>query len=429
MKLKYISFLMFFALTALGQNPAPGSKQTEPIIIENAEIHVGNGTVINGSILIQNGLITQVGNIPAEPIGTLHIDARGKKVYPGFISPNSQLGLIEVEAVRTTIDANELGNMNPSVRAQIAHNTDSEVIPTVRGNGVLIGQTTPVGGMVSGRSGVMNYDGWNWEDALLKSEDGLWINWPAMRRSSYDRATSTRTLRDNENYFSDVNNLKKLFTDSKAYSALTNPTNVNQNLGAVEALWSGDMRLYINVNNAKEIIAAINFVKEMEVKYPVLVGVEECLAVLDLIKESKIPVLLPTTHRLPNTADEDIWEPYKMPGILMKEGIMIGLYYNESFWRTRNLPFVAGTAAAHGLGKEEAVQLITLNNAKILGIDKMVGSIEVGKQATLFISEGDALDMSTSKVTQAWIQGRTIDLDDKQKRLYNKYLEKYELKK
>lgn len=420
---------MCLAVSALGQNPAPGSKQTEPFIIENAEIHVGDGKVVNGSIFVQNGLITAVGDIPAEPVGTVHIDAKGKKVYPGFISPNSQLGLIEVAAVRTTIDASELGEMNPSVRAQIAHNTDSEVIPTVRGNGVLIGQTTPLGGLVSGRSGVMNYDGWNWEDALLKSEDGLWINWPAMRRNSYDRATGTRSLRDNENYAADVNSLKKLFNDARAYAATVNPAATNQNLGAVAALWASDMRLYINVNSAKEIIAAINFVKEMDVKFPVLVGAEECLAVLDIVKESKVPVLLSTTHRLPNHTDEDIWQPYKLPGILMKEGITVGLYYNDSFWRTRNLPFVAGTTAAHGLSKEEALQLITLNNAKILGIDNMVGSIAKGKQATFFISEGDALDMSTSKITQAWIQGREVDLDDKQKRLYNKYLEKYELKK
>lgn len=429
MKILNILFLIGFVQIAFAQNPAPGDAQLQAIVIKNAEIHVANGQVMTGDVLVQNGIITEIGTLKAAPTNATIIDASGKKLYPGIISPGSQLGLIEVQAVRTTIDDSELGEMNPSVRAQIAHNTDSEVIPTVRGNGVLIGQTTPVGGLVSGRSGIMNYDGWNWEDALLKSEDGLWITWPSMVSSSYDRSAGKRVLKVNENYEADVNQLKKLFNDARAYAGLKEVKHTNQNLGAVANLWAADMRLYMRVNDAKEIIAAIKFAKEMEIPFPVLVGAEECLEVLDLIKEEQIPILVAATHRLPNYTDDDIWEPYKLPYLLSKEGILVGLYYDQSFWRTRNLPFVAGTTAAHGMTKEGALQLITLNNAKIMGIDNQVGSIEVGKQATFFLSEGDALDMSTSKVTYALIKGRQVDLDDKQKRLYNKYLEKYGLEK
>lgn len=423
---KYLSILFFFSLAGslFAQNPAAGLKQTDPIAIENATIHVGNGEVIeNGGVLFENGIITQVGKLGVLPVNVIKLDAAGKKLYPGIISPYSTLGLNEIAAVRTTQDYRELGDVKPNVRAYIAHNTDSEVIPTVRGNGVLIGQTTPLGGLVPGKSGVMNYDGWNWEDAALKTEDGLWINWPSEITRSYDRSTRTSTYKKNKKYEEQLATLESLFGEAKAYD----PSNSEPNpkLSAVKALWSSDMRLYVTANRAKEIVATIKFADKFEISNLVLVGAEEVMDVLGFVKEREIPVLIPATHALPSKSDTDIWEPYKKPAKLMEAGLLIGMYYNQSYWRTRNLPFVAGSAAAHGLGKERALQMITLNNAKILGVGDLVGSIEVGKRATLVLSEGDILDMMTAKVTHAFINGKVVDLDDKQKRLNSKYLQKY----
>lgn len=427
MKTLQIFLFLFSIIEVFAQNPMPGSMNSKVLLIKNGEVHMGNGQVKMADILIENGIIKQIAPGITDANAQI-ISAEGKKIYPGIISPASQLGLVEIEAVRTTIDHSELGDINPSVRAQIAYNTDSELIPTVRGNGVLIGQVTPTGGTLSGRSGIVNYDGWNWEDALLKGEDGLWLNWPSKIRNSYNWMEGKRERTENERYTHTIANLKRLFAESRTYGEGSSAAKTNQNLAAIANLWSTEMKLYVQVDGAKEIMDVISFLRETEVENAVLVGVEGVLDVVSFVKEAKLPILIPGTHRLPSRTDEDVWQPYKLPSILWKEGILVGMYYNESSWRTRNLPFVAGTAAAYGLSPEEALQLITLNNAKILGIDKQVGSIEEGKHATLFISEGDALDMATSKVTHAFIKGAAIDLDDKQKRLYRKYMDKYELK-
>ena len=159
-----------------------------------------------------------------------------------------------------------------------------------------------------------------------------------------------------------------------------------------------------------------------------MVGVVASDLVCDLLKANNIPILIPTTHRLPDLDDADIWEAYKLPKRLMDKGILVGMYYNQSYWRTRNLPFVAGNAAGHGLTKAQALQMITHNHAKILGIENLVGSLEVGKKATFVISSGDILDMKTSKIEAAYINGANVDLDDKQKRLAKKYQDKYNIK-
>ncbi|NBA87605.1 amidohydrolase family protein [Emticicia sp. CRIBPO] len=425
--LKYILAAHLAAVSvSMAQNPAVGKASSKAIVISGAEIHVGNGTVIpNGTIVIEKGLIKEVGasvsNIPADAV---KIDAKGKRVYPGIISPNSTLGLNEIASVRATTDFSEIGSINPNIRSLIAYNTDSEVIPTVRGNGVLISQATPEGGLISGRSSIMNHDGWNWEDAVLKADDGVWLSWPARVTASFDFATMSRENKKNPNYANVIRELDGFFTQAEAYKAEAGTT-ANIKLEAMQAVLKGNARLYIQVEKGKEIIDAIRFCKSHKIKYPVIVGAVSSTLAIDAIKENNIPVLLPTTHRLPDNGDDEVWEAYKLPAKLFAKGILTGMYYNESYWRTRNLPFVAGSAAAHGLSKGDALKMITENNAKILGIDNVVGTLEKGKQATLFISAGDILDMMTAKVEKAFIKGAEISLDDKQKRLYKKYADKY----
>jgi len=429
---KYITVLGL-ALLSLGlkaQNQAPAQPQTKPIALVGGTIHVGDGKIIqNGTVVFDKGIITAIGDasVNFDKGATEVINVAGKSVYPSIIAPSALAGLVEIASVRATLDNQETGQFNPHVRALIAHNTDSEVIPTIRGNGILIGQSTPEGGIISGTSAIMEYDGWNWEDAALKKDDGVWLNYPALVSRQFSFEEMKFAIKKNEKYIEQKNELEQLFSEGLAYSEISNPNPKNARLDALKGLYDGSKQLFIRVNYGKEIVEAVKLAQKYKIQKIVVVGGEEAELAIDFLKENNVPVIVNGTHRLPNTADEDVWNPYKLPGILSKAGLTVGMYYTEEFWRTRNLPFVAGTAAAFGMAQEDALKMITLNNAKILGIDKQVGSLEVGKHATIVVSAGDILDMRTSKVEQAFIRGKKINLDDKQKRLYNKYVGKYGL--
>ncbi|RFS14163.1 amidohydrolase family protein [Emticicia sp. C21] len=429
---KYI-ILLGLALAGFGikaQNQAPAQPQTRAIALVGGTIHVGDGRIIqNGVVVFDKGVITAIGDasLNYDKPATETINVAGKSVYPGIIAPSALAGLVEIASVRATLDNQETGQFNPHVRALIAHNTDSEVIPTLRGNGILIGQSTPEGGIISGTSAIMEYDGWNWEDAALKKDDGVWLNYPALVSRQFSFEELKFTIKKNEKYMEQKNELAQLFSEGLAYAEISNPSPKNAQLEALKGLFDGSKQLFIRVNSGKEIIEAVKLAKQYKISKIVVVGGEEAELAIDFLKENNIPVIVNGTHRLPNTTDDDVWNPYKLPNVLMKAGLTVGMYYTEEFWRTRNLPFVAGTAAAFGMAQEDALKMITLNNAKILGIDKQVGSLEVGKLATIVVSAGDILDMRTSKVEQAFIRGKKIDLDDKQKRLYKKYVGKYGL--
>lgn len=416
--------------TVKAQNPAPAKAQTRAIALTGATIHVGNGQVIpNGYVVFDKGIITAVGDMSTARLAADQlemINVAGKHIYPGFISPASTVGLQEISAVRSTVDLREVGGVNANVRALIAYNTDSEVIPTIRNNGVLLTQATPQGGIVSGSSSVMMADGWNWEDAVLRKDDGLWLNWPGYFAREFNPEDFSISLRKNSKRTEAINELRAVFADAKGYAEGKNNSPTNLKMEAMRGLFTGVQALYIRADNSKDILEAIRFAQEMGVKRPVIVGGEEANRVVDFLKENKVPVILSRLHRLPNRADEDVDLPYRMPGILQKAGVLVALSYDDEWWRTRNLPFLAGTAAGFGVtDREEALKMITSNTAQIMGIDKVVGTIEPGKNATLFVSKGDALDMRTNVVEQVFMQGRKVNLDDRHKRLYNTYLDKY----
>jgi imidazolonepropionase-like amidohydrolase len=433
MKIKIISSTVIslgFLVNLQAQNPKVGKMAEGISVFVNAKIFtVSNGTIENGSMVIEKGLIKEIANsdLASKYKNAKIVDLKGKHIYPGVISPNNSLGLTEIEAVRTTQDFEEIGSFNPNVRTLIAFNTDSEVIPTVRSNGVLISQATPEGGVMPGRSSIMNLDGWNWEDAVLKSDDGVWLNWPSKMTSSFDNTTFSRENKKNEKYLSEIEEISTFFDQAKNYN-LKEKTFESLKFSSLKSLFDGSGRLYIQISGNKEALDAMIFCKSKGINWPVMVGEITSDLAIQFAKDNNIPVLIPSTHRLPNSPDADVWEAYKLPAKLFEKGLLVGMYYNDSYWRTRNLPFVAGNAAAHGLSKENALKMITLNNAKILGVDKWVGSLEVGKMATFVISRGDILNMSTSLIENAYIKGTEVILDDKQKRLADKYKEKYGLK-
>ena len=424
--------LLLGAILAHGQaNILPAPAQTKPVIITGAMIHIGNGQVINnGYITFDKGKITAIGEgTPVNSNGADVIDAAGKQVYPGFICPATTLGLVEIEeGARGTVDDDETGDINANVRSLIAFNTDSKVIPTVRSNGILLAQPTPAGGLISGQSSIVQLDAWNWEDAAYKTDIGIHMNWPVIRPQSRRRTQPTPGAPQEspeERMLKALDAINSLFTQAKAY-AETKPAVTNLRFEAMKGLFNGNKKLFVNADGAKEILQAISFGKKLGISV-VIVGGKESYLVTDALKNNNVPVIIRETQALPEREDDDVYLPYKLPKILQDAGVLYGLT-GTGFWRQRNLPFEAGQSCGYGLTKEQAVSMITLNNAKILGIDKTTGTLEVGKDANLFISKGDALDMITIDVQKAFIQGRDINLDNLHKQLYRKFAEKYGIK-
>lgn len=432
---KYIGLasLMLCVGFAFGQATImPAKPQTKAVAIVGAHIHTGSGTFIeNGYISFDNGKITGLGKaegINFNPANTTIIDAKGKHVYPGFIATNTSLGLIEVESgARGTDDQGDVGQINPHIRSIIAYNTDSKVIPTLRSNGILLAQPTPAGGLVSGQSSVVMLDGWNWEDAAYKKDIGIHINWPVQRSGNRFFGQAGAPAGDpKEAYLKEISTIENYFTEAKAYSELAKPGTFNSRFDAMKGLFNGSKKLYINVNRSKDIIMAVKLAKKFGIS-PVIVGGTESYLITDFLRDEQVPVIVVETQTLPDRAEDDVYLPYKLPKMLQDGGVLYALT-GTGYWRQRNLPFEAGTAVAYGLTKEQAVTMISLNAAKILGIDKTTGSLEKGKDATLFISDGDALDMRGNKVEAAFIQGKSIDLDNLHKQLYKRYSDKYNLK-
>jgi len=428
-KFIYISAILVlcFTITFAQQTPAP--VQTEAFTIVGATAHIGDGTVIEHSIIIvENGKITACVNGLTSKItykGTI-IEAKGKHVYPGFIAPNSTLGLQEIGAVRATNDTREIGTMNPHIRSLIAYNAESKIVESMRPNGVLIGQITPRGGIISGTSSIVQFDAWNWEDAVIKVDDAIHLNWPRSFTRGRWWLGEDPGLKANKDYSKEVGKINAFIAESKAYLK-GNKTTKNIPYDAMQGLFNGAQKLFVHVNDEKGITDAVDFAKTNGITNMVIVGGYQANKVTDLLKENNIPVLVRRVHSRPNSDDDDYDFPYKLAKLLVDQGILVGLENSGQMERAnaRNLPFQAGQVVGQGMDKEEALKLITSNTAKILGIDKQLGTLEVGKDATLFISEGDALDMRTNILTHAFINGRAISLESHQTKLWKRYSNKY----
>jgi imidazolonepropionase-like amidohydrolase len=422
--------LLSTVLTYAQATISPAKPQSKPIIITGATLHIGNGQVINnGYIAFDKGKITAIGEGTApNTSGAEIINAAGKQVYPGFICPVTTLGLVEIEeGAKGTVDEEETGDLNPNVRSIVAYNTDSKVIPTVRSNGILLAQPTPNGGLLTGQSSVVQLDAWNWEDAAYKTDIAIHLNWPVVRagRRRGPVVAIPGAESPDEARLKAMDAVNNLFTQAKAY-AETKPEVINLRFEAMKGLFNGTKKLFVNVDGAKEIIEAVTFANKLGIQ-AVIVGGKESYLVTNLLKQNNVPVIIKETQTLPARDEDDVYLPYKLPKILQDAGVLYGLT-GIGFWRQRNLPFEAGQAVGYGLTKEQALSMITINNAKILGIDKTTGTLETGKDANLFISEGDALDMITLNVDAAFIQGRNINLDNLHKQLYKKFSDKYGMK-
>lgn len=430
--MKKINIIMIVALlivnVAWAQKPVPAPAQSKPIALTGGTAHIGNGQVIeNALITFDKGKITNVVNAATAKMDLAGYDVisiTGKHVYPGFILPNSQVGLEEVSAIRAMSDSDEEGDYNPNVRAVISYNADSEYPPTFRYNGVLLAETTPRRGTIPGSSSLMEMEGWNWEDALHTADIAIHMNWPSISRRQFDFSTFSFSESPNKDYDKQVMKLEHFFMDAAAYGQQTSKE-ANLKLEAMQGLFNGSKTLMIHADNPKEIVSSIRTAQRSGVKKITLISGANALMVTDFLKENSIPVILPATHNLPNRADDDVDLPYKLPHLMTQAGVMVSLYNNDALHGSRNLGFYAGTAVAYGMDKEEALKTITSNTAKALGVDKRVGTLEVGKDATLFVSAGDALDYRTNVLSHAFISGKLITLPGNQQELYERYSKKY----
>jgi imidazolonepropionase-like amidohydrolase len=424
-----------FTFSAYGQDvPVPALKQSQPVLLKNGTIHIGDGRVIEkGSILFDNGIILDVGNFETKLSNIKEIDCAGKQIYPGIIAANTILGLDEIDAARPTLDYQETGGINPNVRTIVGYNTDSRIIPTVRSNGVLIAQIAPEGTAIGGTSSIVQLDAWNWEDAVYQMDDGLFVDWPSMTFSTAFYAPPLDVQKKNSE--TALNQICKAFEDARAYMTVKDAgklTGVDQRWEAMVPVLKKTRSLFVRAYTAKQIEGAVALAKKYDVKM-VLVGANDAGMLTALLKENHIPVVIENVHALPDRDDDDVDGPYKLAKILKDAGIKYCLSINSlnqaganGPWSQQNLMFQAGNTAGYGLTKEEALMSITKNAAEILGIADRVGSLEKNKDATIIVSTGDVLDMRTSNVERAFIQGRAIDLGNKQKDLYKKFKAKYD---
>ncbi|MEY4186056.1 MAG: hypothetical protein RIT02_1090 [Planctomycetota bacterium] len=415
---------------AFASDQIPGAPQKKPVALVNGVLHTVSGPVIEaGTIVFDNGRITEMGPRMQPPPNADVIDLQGRHVYPGMIESHSQLGLTELSSTRATIDTSETGLLNPNVTAATAVNPDSELIPVTRANGVLVALSAPSGGLVSGKASLLQLDGWTSVDMTLQRESGLVINWPAAFRSSFFGPPGAGGPGAGEAGGSQVQELRNLFTDARAWAKARTASPETQRydirLASMQPVLAGKVPLIVAADEAEEIQAAVAFGVEQKLQV-IIFGGYDAESCAELLRRYQVPVIVSAVHRDPRNDHDDYDAAYTLPERLRKAGIRFcisGSARSET-WNTRNLPYQAATAAAYGLPRDEALKSVTLYPAQILGVADRLGSLEPGRDATIFVSTGDPLE-TDSQVTHAWIQGRVVDLSSRHTQLAGKYGEKF----
>ena len=448
--MQHSSKLVFFAALlgaicttlspAIANDIVPTPKQSRSILIKNATVHtVSQGVLNNTDVLIENGKITAVGSqltsqtnsATAETNDTQVVDASGKHLYPGLIALDTSLGLVEIEMSRPTVDNAEVGYINPQVSTATAYNPDSELIPTIRFNGITHAQIVPNGDGLAGQSVLVNLDAWTIEDALTPTAGQFHVYWPHIKYMPEDEKKKAKALEKNQQAINDLNiafeDGYRYFLSDKAKSKDKNkhetPQSATNNLRwqAMLPLYQGKATLFAHADSVGQIEQVIALTKKYQFKL-VIVGGYDAWRLASSLKDVNAGVIYPHTLSLPRRKDEPVDLPFKIPSLLANAGIPFALGFSSD-WNSRNLPYAAGYSAAYGLTPEQALKSITLDAAKLLGIEDL-GAIAVGYQGSVVLSEGDILDPMTNKIDAIWIEGRQIDLNNRHQQLYQKYLKR-----
>ncbi|MCI0330746.1 MAG: amidohydrolase family protein [candidate division Zixibacteria bacterium] len=426
-----LGFILAVSVWGFDQRPAP--PQSRPVALVGGTVHtVTGGELAGAAILFDKGKITAIGRGVSLPAGTEVIDVAGKHIYPGLFDAFTNLGLTEIEEVRATKDVTETGRINPNVRAEVAINPESELIPVARANGVTTAITSPEGGIISGTAAVINLDGWTWEEMTFQAPAALLVNWPQMtpQRGWWVTESEEEQKKNRER---NLKELHQAFKDARAYwtakkAAALNGKNLPTDMRweAMIPVFEGKLPVLVMAGNLQQIQAAVAWAEEEKIKI-IIGGGYDAWRAAELLKAKNIPVLVGGTLRTPFRRYEDYDLPYALPGKLYEAGVKFAIYGGGWASNERNLPYHAAMAAAYGLPKEAALKTVTLFPAEIFGVADRIGSLEVGKDATLIVTTGDPLEI-TSNVELEFIQGKKVDLTSRHTQLYEKYKAKYEQK-
>jgi imidazolonepropionase-like amidohydrolase len=422
-----------FALASLPATTAAQVRMTVPpqserIALQGATIHtVTNGVIENGTIVFNNGLITEIGTDLEIPAGTRVIDVSGKHVYPGLVDAYSTVGISEIGAVDMSNDVEEVGDFNPNVHADVAVNAESRHIGTSRSQGVLTTLTTPGGGLISGMSSAMALEGWSWEEMSIESAAALNVNWPDPnpRRRGFGGVGDDDDDADRPTYEERVQELKSYFAEARAYRdavAAGEQVRTDARYMAMIPALNREIPVVVSANGTSQINDAITWAKEEDLRL-VIRGGDDAIHVADRLVAEEVPVILTSTMDAPGRDHEGYDAAYSRAAQLYQAGVKFAISGGAGSLYTDRLPYEAGVAVAFGLPEEEAVKAVTINAAELMGLDDRIGSLEPGKQATLLITTGTPIDM-TSNIEQAYIQGRELDMNDIQKHFFEKYMEK-----
>ena len=408
----------------------PATKQSAPVAIVGATVHpVSSEPITNGVIVLRDGKIAAVGADVAIPDNATIIKAKGRHVYPSLIDSFSNMGLVEINSIRATRDFAEVGEINPNAKAQIAVNPDSEIIPVTRSNGVLLAHTVPSSGIISGQSALLQLDGWTWEDLTVASPVAMHVQWPNMSpvQAWWEEKSNKEQIAQRDQQ---LKKIEQAFADARAYQQARKAEGsqhpFDSRWEAMLPVLHGELPLLVSANSVQHIRSAVAFAVRQNIRIIIYGGFDapRCAA---LLKKHDVAVILSAVYRLPHRRHEAYDAAYTLPERLRTAGVKYCIGGGARFGASnvRNLPYHAATASAYGLPRDEALKSITLYPAEIFGASKRVGSLEAGKDATLFIADGDPLETSTN-IEAAFVQGRKIDLDNKHKRLWRKYRQRYE---
>jgi len=424
--------MLLVPATLRGQERMTVPPQDRPVVLRGATIHtVTQGTITNGVIVFDRGKITAIGGSDvAIPRAARVVDLSGKHIYPGLVDAYSTVGITEIGAVDVSNDINELGDFNPNVRAEVAVNAESRHIGTTRSAGVLVTFTTPEGGVISGLSSAMSLEGWTWEEMSMKGAAALNVKWPdpneRPRRGGFGGPGGRGAGGPPpKSYAEQVQQIKDWFGEARAYRDAVKTgqeVRTDSRYASMIPALDGAIPVVVAAEGAAQINDAITWAKAERVKL-VIRGGRDALFVADRLKAEGVPVILTSTMAAPDREYEGYDGAYATPAKLHAAGVQFAIAGGSGGLYSYRLPWEAGVAVAFGLPEEEALKAVTINAAQFMGVADRVGSLEVGKEATLLITTGTPLDM-TSDIVQSYIQGREINMMDIHKLFFQKYMEK-----
>jgi len=434
MSRRFAFALAFFCGSLFAQSVILNNSGKKPAVaIRNATIvPVTSAPIPNGTIVFANGVITAVGANVAVPAGATIIDGTGLSVYPGLIDSGTTIGLTEIGSVAGTNDTNELGDLNPNARAEIAVNPHSNLIPVTRVNGITTVIAEPTGGIISGQSALIQLDGWTPKEMVLKAPVAMHIHFPRLRSAALDETPQDEEAEKEtkKNYTSEVDKLRDILRDAQAYAKASAARTANSSvkrfdrdvlLEALVPVIEGREPVIMHADLARDIRAALKFADEFKLKV-ILADAADVAQVLPDLKSRNIPVILGPILDIPPREDDPYDLIFTNAKLLYENGIRFSIQSADSH-NARNLPYHAAMCAAFGLPKDVALKAITIFPAQIFGVDDRIGSLEVGKIANVIVTNGDPLEIVT-QVRKVFIGGEDIPMESNQTLLYQKFLQR-----